>query len=157
MRCRTLDSDAQYSLADFFIVRFTFPKSLVAQALSITPSLLSEKNCSAVSPSEWLSTLTCTGVACASDNSANMVKLINSLGIFIRIFGRPNRFVCLVHLVLAYRSNCLFVGEIRETSNDRHPTEAAALVSSFNDVCCILCLGLREPRPPRASWALRLP
>src|ERR1700747_1581913 len=144
MRCRTLDSDAQYSLAVFFIVRFTFPKSFVVQAVSIPPSLLSEKNCSAVSASEWLSTFTCTGVACASNNSTNMVKLINSLGIFIRICGRPNRFVCLVHLVLAYRSNCLFVSEIRETSNDRHPTEAAALVSSFNDVGFILCLGLRE-------------
>src|SRR6201998_2973053 len=130
-----LDSDAQYSLAVFFIVRFTLPKSLVAQALSITPSLPSEKNCSAVSPSEWLSTFTCTGAACASDNSANMVKLTNSLGIFIRIFGRPNSFPCLVHLVLAYRSNCLVVGEIRETNNDRYPTEASALVSSSNDVC----------------------
>jgi hypothetical protein len=61
-----LDSNIQYSLADF-IVGFAFPKSFVVHALSVTPSLPSEKIARRFSPSRWFSTFTLTGGACASD------------------------------------------------------------------------------------------
>src|SRR5580704_7973106 len=90
MRCRRLESHAQYSFAVFLIERGAFPKSFVPQALSRTPSRPSKKNCSAVSPSKWLSTFTCIGAACTSDKSATKVTFVNSFRIVSRL-SRSNR------------------------------------------------------------------